>query len=344
MVSEAAAPQRVQRARLRRRTEHRLLAGVAGGIADRLNAPVAFVRFFIVLAFAWAPWTLAAYAGAALLIPARERSRPDWDNLVGAGRFGLLFAGPWLAGPSLSIDEPLGGSVGWWIASWGLLVAGAAVMLSADYVRGRGRARAEARATVLATLPVAGCALVLAGGAVLVPDVRWEHAVPLAAIAGGVALLIRGRREYVAPALLALAAAVVVVASQARLDGGVGDMRVVPRDPSGAPIVVRRAVGDVDIDLGSLRRNHGPVEIEATVGIGDLRVHLPPGTRVVLDARVGRGSIDAWSLTQDDAIIQGFDRRLFTVDRVFGGRPRRASVRIAADVGIGTVGISQDLG
>lgn len=343
MVSPAAIPQRVQRARLRRRTEHRLLAGVAGGIADRLNAPVAFVRFFIVLAFAWAPWTMAAYAGAALLIPARDRSRPDWDNLVGAGRFGLVFAGPWLAGPSLALDEPLGGSAGWWIASWGLLAVGAAVMLSADYRRGRGRTREEARATVLAALPVAGCVLVLAAGAVLVPDVRWERALPLAAIAGGVALLIGRRREYVAPALLALAATVVLVASEVRLDGGVGDTRVVPRDPSGEPIVVRRAVGDVDIDLRSLRQIAGHAVIEATVGIGDLVVHLPPGTRVELDARVGRGAIEPWALTRDSA-PQGFDRRLVAVDRIVGGRPRRASVRIAADVGVGTIRISQGLG
>jgi phage shock protein PspC (stress-responsive transcriptional regulator) len=343
MVSEAAARQRVQRARLRRRTENRLLAGVAGGVADRLNAPVAFVRFLIVFASVGTPWTMAVYAGAALLIPARDRSRPDWDNLIGACRFGLVFAGPWLASPSVSIGEPLDGSAGWWIASWGLLAIGAAVMLSADYVRGRGRTRAEARATVLAALPVAGCALVLAAGAVLVPDVRWEHAVPLAAIAGGVALVIVRRREYVAPALLALAVAVVVVASEARLDGGVGDMRVVPRDPNGAPIVVRRAVGDVDIDLGSLRRNAGPVQIEATVGIGDLVVHLPPGTQVALDARVGRGSIEAWALSRD-RMVQGFDARLAGIDRVVGRRPRRASVRIAADVGLGTVRISQDVG
>ena len=343
MVSPAAIPQRVQRARLRRRTEHRLLAGVAGGIADRLNAPVAFVRFFIVLVFAWAPWTMAAYAGAALLIPARDRSRPDWDNLVGAGRFGLVFAGPWLAGPSLALDEPLGGSAGWWIASWGLLAVGAAVMLSADYRRGRGRTREEARATVLAALPVAGCVLVFAAGAVLVPDVRWEHALPLAAIAGGMALLIGRRREYVAPALLALAATAVLVASEARLDGGVGDMRVVPRDPSGEPIVVRRAVGDVDIDLGSLRRDAGAAVIEATVGVGDLVVHLPPGTRVALDARVGRGAIEPWALARDSE-LQGFDRRLVAVDRIVAGRPRRASVRIAADVGVGTIQISHDLG
>jgi phage shock protein PspC (stress-responsive transcriptional regulator) len=340
MVSRAAVP---ERARLRRRTEHRLLAGVAGGIADRLNAPVAFVRFFVFLACTWAPWALAVYAGAALLIPAGGRSRPDWDNLVGLGRLGLVFAGPWLAAPSLDIGEALGGSVSWWIASWGLLAGGAAVMLSADYRRGRGRTREEARATVLAALPVAGCVVLLAAGMVLLPDVRWEHAVPLAALSGGLALLVVGRREYVGPALLALAAAAVFVASDARLDGGVGNMRVVPADPSGEPIVVHRAVGDVDIDLGALRRDAGTVEIEATVGVGDLDVHLPPGTQVVLDAAVGRGSIEAWGLTRD-AMVQGFDRRLIGVDRIVGGRPRGATVRIAADVGLGSVRISQDSG
>ena len=342
MVIGAAVPHRVHRARLRRRTEHRLVAGVAGGIADSLNAPVAFIRFFIFLAFTWAPWTLAAYAGAALLMPASARSRPDWDNLVGAGRLGLLFAAPWLALPPLVVNEHFGGSVGWYVASIGLLAGAAAVMLSADYRRGHGRTPEEARATVLAALPVAGCALVLAAGAVLVPDVRWERAVPLAAIAGGVALLIGRRREYMAPALLASAAAVVVVASGARLDGGVGDMRVAPRDPSGEPIVVHRAVGDVTVDLSALRRRPGPVVLHATVGIGNLDVDLPPGTRVELDTGVGRGSIEPFVLSQDTR--QGFDRRLRAVERVFGGRPRRAGVRIVADVGLGSIRISQDLG
>jgi phage shock protein PspC (stress-responsive transcriptional regulator) len=52
----------VTRTRLRRRTENRLVAGVAGGIADRLNASVGFVRVVIVIASIWAlPWVVAAY-------------------------------------------------------------------------------------------------------------------------------------------------------------------------------------------------------------------------------------------------------------------------------------------
>jgi phage shock protein PspC (stress-responsive transcriptional regulator) len=342
MVSQAAIPRPFARPRLRRRTESRLVAGVAGGVADRLNAPVAFIRFFIALAALWAPWTIAAYAGAALLIPASGRSRPDWDNLVGAGRLGLLFAAPWLAFPPLEIGEPLGGPAGWWVASWGLLAVGAALMLSADYRRGRGRSREEARSTVLGAIPVAGFAALIAAAILLFPDVRWERLVPLGAIAGGTALLLAGRREYMGPALLALAAAAVIVSSGARLDGGVGDMRIAPRDPSAEPVVVRRAVGDVTIDLGAVRRGAGPVEVEASVGIGDLDIRLPAGTRVELDAEVGRGSIDQWTLTRDST-LQGFDRRLVRAGRVFGGRPRGASVRIVASVGIGTVNLSQDL-
>src|SRR5688572_18210911 len=73
----------VTRSPLRRRTEHRLAAGVAGGVADRLNASAAFVRVILFFAIAWAPWGLEAYAAAALLIPPRGSDRPDWDNVIG---------------------------------------------------------------------------------------------------------------------------------------------------------------------------------------------------------------------------------------------------------------------
>jgi phage shock protein PspC (stress-responsive transcriptional regulator) len=335
MVSQAALPGRLDRARMRRRTEHRLLAGVAGGIADSLNAPVAFIRFFLVLAFLWAPWTMAAYAGAALLIPARDRSRPDWDNLVGAGRFGLVFAGSWVALGPTSINESMGGSPGWYVASYGLLAIGAAVMFSADYRRGRGRTREEARSTVLAALPVACCGLAIAAGILLLPDVRWDRVIPLAAIAGGVALLIAGRREYVAPALLALAVAVVVVASGARIEGGVGDLRVAPADPGGEPIEVRRAVGDVEIDLRRLRSSTAPVELEASVGVGTLEVTVPRSANVEIDARVGRGETGVVD-RRGSSWQQGFDQR---VHRTAPGRPGGVRIRVEADVGSGAIRI-----
>jgi phage shock protein PspC (stress-responsive transcriptional regulator) len=334
MVSEAAIPARLERPRLRRRTEHRLVAGVAGGIADSLNAPVAFIRFLVAVATIWSPWVIAAYAGAALLVPARDRNRPDWDNLVGAGRVGLVFTAPWLAFPSqIVVNEPMGGSPGWYVASLGAFAVAAAVLFSADYRRGRGRSREEARATVLAALPLAASGLLLVAGLALLPDVRWERFVPLAAVAGGVALLVARRREYVAPALLALAAAAVVVASGARLEGGVGDLRLKPGDPRGEPIVVRRAAGDVELDLRRVRNSAAPVEVEASVGIGTLEVTVPRWAYVEVDAGVGRGEINAVA-RRGGSRQQGFDQRVQSFDP---GRPGGARIRIDADVGSGAI-------
>jgi phage shock protein PspC (stress-responsive transcriptional regulator) len=333
MVSEAALPALLDRGRLRRRTEHRLVAGVAGGIADRLNAPVAFIRFFIGLAFLWAPWTAALYAAAALLLPATGRDRPDWDNLVAAGRLGLVFAVPWLALPQVFVNQPIHGSPGWFIAVYGLLGVGAVLLFSADYRRGRPRSREEARATVLAALPVAACAALVMAGIVLVPHVRWEQVVPLVAVVGGVALLARGRREHVAPMMLALAAAAVVVASGARLEGGVGDVRVAPREPPADRIVVRRAVGDVEVDLRRLRRSAAPVDVEVSVGRGGVDIEVPRGASVDVDARVGSGELEVWHGPGDER-RQGLDQRL---DAVRPGRPDGLRVRVLASVGKGSL-------
>jgi phage shock protein PspC (stress-responsive transcriptional regulator) len=337
MVSQLAIPARVERARLRRRTEHRLVAGVAGGIADSLNAPVAFVRFLIALFTIWSPWLIAAYATAALLLPARDRNRPDWDNLVGAGRLGLVYAAPLLALQSpFSINEAKGGSPGWYVASFALLAVAAAVMFSADYRRGHARTREEARATVLACLPVAACGLLLAAGIALVPDVRWERFVPLAAIAGGVALLVARRREFVAPALLALAVAAVVVASGARLDGGVGDVHLKPSDPAGEPIVVRRAAGDVELDLRRVRNSTAPVVVKASVGVGDLNVTVPTWAHLRVEAGVGRGEISAG--LRGHWRRQGFDRQVAGFSY---GRPGGVRIRLDAMVGAGNIYIER---
>jgi phage shock protein PspC (stress-responsive transcriptional regulator) len=296
------------RGRLRRRTEHRLVAGVAGGVADWLNAPVAFIRFMVGLAV-WLlpPWSIFAYAVAALLVPASGRNRPDWDNLIGAGRVGLLFAVPLLVGPRVGLGEDAQGPIAAWIAAWGLLAAGAAVLLSADYVRGRARSAEEARASVIAALPVAVCAVVIVAGIVLFPDVRWDRAVPVAAVVGGAALLLAHRREFVAPAVLALGAAVVITASGARLDGGVGDVRLTPID-AGEPIVVKRAIGDVTIDLSRLRRSEGPITVEAQAGYGDVDVTVPTRSPVEIDARVGQGRI--YSSSIETRKVEGFRRDL----------------------------------
>ena len=89
---------------LRRRTEDRLVSGVAGGLADWLNASPLFVRVVLALLFTFDPvaW---AYAGATLMLPARGHDRPGWDNLIGMGRLGLLFVAPKLWADQMDADE-----------------------------------------------------------------------------------------------------------------------------------------------------------------------------------------------------------------------------------------------
>jgi phage shock protein PspC (stress-responsive transcriptional regulator) len=338
MVSEAAIAAPVARPRLRRRAQHRLVAGVAGGLADRLNAPVAFVRFMFGLAGWLMPWAIFAYAAAALLVPAAGRNRPDWDNLIGVGRVGLLFALPWVvAPPDLDLDDPAG-PTGVSIAVYGLLAVGATVLLSTDYVRGRPRSPEEARATVLAALPVAAFAAVIAAGVVLVPDVRWDRVVPLAAVAGGAALFFAGGREFVAPAVLALGAAAVVVASGARLEGGVGDVRLAPA-AAGEPIVAKRAVGDVEIDLSRLRRSQGPIVVEAQAGYGDVSVTIPTRAAVEIDAHAGQGRI--FSASVETRKVEGYRHDLqgydLDLEHAEPGRPGAPLVRVAAQVGAGDI-------
>jgi phage shock protein PspC (stress-responsive transcriptional regulator) len=332
----------VKRRRLRRRTEHRLAAGVAGGIADRLNASAAFVRVILFFAIAWAPWGLEAYAAAALLIPPRDSDRPDWDNLIGLARIGVLFGVPVLAlSGGINISDDFEGPVGWWLAYCGLLAAGAVALLTADYRRERPRTRPDPPAVVLAALPVGICAAGFAAAVWLAPDVRWERAAPVVALVGAVTVVVAAWRDrlgaFLPPAMLAVAIVGLIAAADVRLQGGVGDERVVP-EPADGPVVVRRAVGDVDLDLSRVMREGRDAAVVASVGVGSLHVSLPRRTRVVLDARVAKGQIDPFAVDADST--QGFDRRV-----VRSAEPRRGSsgtptIHLRATVGLGTIELS----
>jgi phage shock protein PspC (stress-responsive transcriptional regulator) len=335
----------VKHARLRRRTEHRLVAGVAGGVADRLNASVGFVRVFLAIASIWAlPWVLAAYAAAALLIPPRGSDRPDWDNLIGLTRLGLIVGVPTIvAGADVTLGEPFHGPLGWWIAYYGLLAAGGAALLSADYRRGRPRTRDETRAVVLAAVPVGISLLALAATMLLAPDVRWERFVPAVAVLGAASALVAARRESlsstVAPAVLALGVAGALIASDARLQGGLGAKRVTPEATATEPIVARRAIGDLTLDLRRIARGGREATVDASVGVGTLRISLPPRMRVELDAQVGKGGMETYAFRGVE-VRQGFDQR---VQRA--GRPERSgsalpTIRVRAHVGLGQIDIS----
>ena len=330
----------VTHARLRRRTEQRLIAGVAGGIADRLNASPGFVRAFLAIAATFgSPWVIAAYAAAALLIPPRGSDRPGWDNLIGLTRLGVIFVVPSL-GASIVINEPLRGPAGWWIADYGLLVAGAVALLSADYRRERPRTRDEARAVVLSAAPVAACCAALGAGLLLAPDVRWERYLPIASLAGAAAVIVGTRRSSgsaaLAPAMLALGVVGLALAADARLQGGVGDQRLRPAPADGKPVVARRSIGDLSLDLTRVTHGGRDAIVDASVGMGTLKISVPRRTRLELDAGVGKGRIDPYIINDMDT-RQGFDQRVRSTAKPSGTGSALPTLRLRARVGIGEI-------
>ena len=332
--------------RLRRRTTNRVVAGVAGGIADRFGMSVVVARVIVVVLMV-SPWATWAYAAAALLVPAEGSDRRGWDNLVALARVGVALAVPAVVlSGELVVNDPFDGPTGWWIALAGLLGAGTLAFVTAGYRRDGVDPEAHARRAVLGSLPVALPGAVLAAGMVLAPDVRWERFVALVAISGAVGLLVAARRgngrPFLAPAILAVAAAALVTASDMRLQGGIGDTRVTPAaDPDGH-ISARRAIGDLELDLRRVGEGGLPATVDASVGVGSLRVLVPRGARVELDVRVRRGRIDPWLMSYRTDPLQGLDRRLrATVQNGTAGR-QRMPIRLRAEVAVGQVKIGRE--
>jgi phage shock protein PspC (stress-responsive transcriptional regulator) len=330
----SAAPV-VERPALRRRTEDRLVAGVGGGVADWLNAPVGFVRLLLLAGGTWEPLVLA-YAAAALVIPARGHNRPGWDNLVAVGRLALVIVGIRLVfGTSQDVTDLSDQSLTVWIGLFALGLVGALVLLSSDYVRERPRSDAETRDVVLEAAPLTIFIVVFIAAVTLLPGPRWDHYAPLGVLVAGVSLLfwtLRGRkRPLAAPVVVAVVLATTVVASGARLQGGVGDVELTAADIHDSSLVVRRANGDVTVDLrGS--KPVAPVTVRASVGIGDLKVLVPARTPLDVSARLGRGTIET-ELGRSYDSTSGFDRRLVR-EYSFGDRPE---IRVVAEVGTGRI-------
>ena len=325
----------VSRPSLRRRVDHRVAAGVMGGVADAVNAPAGLLRVLILFASTFSQWVSIGYLVLALVIPARGRNRPGWDNLVGLGRFGALFLGVWVwLSPSTDIEAEQ-----WlWISGVALGVSGLSVVLARTYPRGP--SPDEARSTVLGTLPLIAFGALIAAGVALFPDFRWERLIPLGAVLMGLALLLEARRArwrpLVAPCVAAVVLTAIAVGSGLRLDGGFGDKRVMA---SGAtPPSQRVAVGELRIVVPPT----APVSstVRASVGIGTLRVVVPRRARVTVDARVGRGGYEVVGQRHNSGF--GIHVKLSKVYSVPGRQPKRPDptvVHVIADVGVGNLDI-----
>ena len=159
----------------------------------------------------------------------------------------------------------------------------------------------------------------------------------LAIVATGLlvgAFMGRARGLIVLGILLTLATSLAAATDQ-RLSGGVGERVWVPATAAAAERDHRLAVGDAELDLTQLPEGSA-VDVEARLGVGELRVYVPADARVVVDAHVGAGNTEMF----DRADEGGTD-----IDRTVRvgptGSPSGTRITIEAEVGLGNLRVEQ---
>ena len=77
-----------------------------------------------------------------------------------------------------------------------------------------------------------------------------------------------------------------------RLDTSVGDRIERPATTTALAPKYELGIGDLDVDLTDVALPAGRTDLKTTLGIGDLVVHVPYGTRVDADARTSAGRVN----------------------------------------------------
>lgn len=241
-----------EQVRLRRSRTHRMVAGVAGGVAERFDIDVSLVRVaFVVLACAWGAGAVL-YAAMWALVPSTkgdtvERAGDGTTEptspwlafllLGGVLVFGLLLVTSWLGGPRW------GGGLGlmWVVLLLGFLVVG---------LQQRPR-RAFRRLLAALALIVITLAIVVVGS------------------------------------FLGLLASTGVP-----LSGGIGERVYQPTSLAQVQGAYRTGIGNMTVDLRRVRFVAGStVHVTATVGVGQVTVEVPPGVVVDVNAHAGLGKV-----------------------------------------------------
>ena len=247
--------------RLRRDMAHRMLGGVAAGVARYLDIDVVFVRVaFAVLTFFGGSGVLI-YVAAWLLIPADDEEHPLAQQWVGrrSPRRSLIVL---LIGIVIGIValSDLFSSGPWWPhrhGGVGLVFGAVALVLALGLVAGSGGNRTAAS------------------------RLRWLVLTVLLSVV----------------AVLVVATATVFsieAASGVPLSGGIGDTQWHPTSVASVARDYRLAVGNLNVDLSAVPFRSGTTRVTASVGIGRLIVEVPPGPTVSVVAHSGLGDVQVF--------------------------------------------------
>jgi phage shock protein PspC (stress-responsive transcriptional regulator) len=330
--------------RLTRKTDDKMIAGVASGLGHYFGVdPVVFRIGFVVTAFAGGAGFLA-YLLAWLLIPDAGTNRSQVERVFQGER---EFRGrTWLGIVLLVLGVSLlVGQVGWWDPGliWGLALIAVGVILfrqdanrppptetspsTAQPAAAPTTAPTTEKQIVAAPRPssalgwlTAGAALIAVGlASVLVEvdlvslEVGQFFGIAIAVVGAGLVVGAwwgRARLLIIAGLLLA---PVTVAASAVRVpvEGGVGERLYVPRSAAEVRDEYRLGAGEMVIDFTRMDFSGQPLDVEATVVAGRMEVIIPSDVAVDVSGRIGIGELSLFGRRQegteleDDRVVQG---------------------------------------
>jgi phage shock protein PspC (stress-responsive transcriptional regulator) len=295
-----------------------VLSGVLGGIGRQYDIDPVLLRILVVVATIFTGGAVAiGYVVAWILIP----DEPTWLPVAPAAPAGSV-PPSYAAGGTGTFVDPATGQV-----------YGATYVAPVAPPR-RTEPRSYLGLITLSTAVIVGGLLAVLGvSGVSVPAVVVAAAM-LAVL--GIGLLVgafRGRARWlIAPAvvmlLVAQIASVVPRVVSDTAGSGVGERRWAPTTTSSS---FELGAGSATLDLSRLPA--GSVDIDASVGLGELVVIVPADTRLVLDGSVGVGEIDLPAqrpLEGADLDVQRTFEPLTTTSDV-------TTVDLTAEVGLGSL-------
>jgi phage shock protein PspC (stress-responsive transcriptional regulator) len=311
----AAEPRRLFRAR-----DNRWLGGVCTGLGRyfELN-PMIYRVGFVALALAGGTGILL-YVAAWLVMPdegvedsiaaeaiKNHRERP-W-LLVGVGLLGfaailgLSSARVWPSPGNLWVAAALGGAaIVWWqVGRNGAPIAAAAVT-PGESPPARVRRRSlgpVALGALIAGLGVVGLVDLATGWNLDWRIVFAATAVVLGAIVAAGAVTGYRVGSVVALGIVVLAALALTLVIRVPLFAGVGDRIEHPATFGALNTTYRQGIGNLDVQLGDVAFPVGTTHVKATLGIGDLVVHVPRSVTVQVQGRASAGEVNLFGSQHD---------------------------------------------
>lgn len=188
---------------------------------------------------------------------------------------------------------------------------------------------------VTVSIALIGTGLMVAWNSVSDDDFKVVaiFATALAVVAVGLivgAFLGRARGLILLGILLTIATSISGAVDQ-HVEGGVGERTWVPTTVAEAERPFRLGVGDAELDLTGLPPGSA-VDVDVSVGMGELRVIVPDDARVVVDGSVGAGTMRLFEERTRDGT--GLSDRT-TSDPSPGAAPGAPLLTIDAEVGLG---------